>query len=191
MFRRKNASPQAEAAPLPRITSVVADGVSLSGKLTGAGGVRIEGAYDGEIELDGLFVIGPTGRVTCPQLRARHVIIAGALRGDILAERVEIRANGRVWGNVVTASMSTEEGAFLRGQIQMEEQVELGIQPPVAEAPPPDEAAAAAEEPPQAAAPAAEPPAEPEAKARPAKPAKPPTAAEPEKKPAGKFRRKK
>ena len=60
----------------------------------------------------------------------------GRLRGDILAERVEIRASGRVWGNVVTASMSTEDGAFLRGQIQMEEKVELGLPAPapVAEA---------------------------------------------------------
>jgi cytoskeletal protein CcmA (bactofilin family) len=132
MFRRKSDLPQKDAAQaLPRITSVVADGVSLRGKLSGAGGVRIEGAFDGEIELDGLLVIGPTGRVTCPQLKARHVIVAGAMRGDILAERVEIRSSGRVWGNVTTASMSTEEGAFLRGQIQMEEKVELDIQPQV------------------------------------------------------------
>lgn len=132
MFRRKaNLPAQNAATQLPRITSVVADGVSLRGKLSGAGGVRIEGAFDGEVELNGLLVIGPTGRVTCPQLKARHVIVAGAMRGDILAERVEIRASGRVWGNVTTASMSTEEGAFLRGQIQMEEKVELGLLPPV------------------------------------------------------------
>ena len=135
MFRRKSKVPQ-QAAPQPveRITSVVADGVSLRGKLTGAGGVRIEGAYDGEIELDGLLVIGPTGRVTCPQVKVRHVIVAGALRGDILAEKVEIRAGGRVWGDVTTVAMSTEEGAFLRGQIQMEEKVHLGITRPVIEA---------------------------------------------------------
>jgi cytoskeletal protein CcmA (bactofilin family) len=134
MFRRKSKVPQ-QTAPQPteRITSVVADGVSLRGKLNGAGGVRIEGAYDGDIELDGLLVIGPTGRVTCPQLKARHVIVAGAMRGDILAEKVEIRAGGRVWGDVTTAAMSTEEGAFLRGQIQMEEKVHLGITRPMPE----------------------------------------------------------
>jgi cytoskeletal protein CcmA (bactofilin family) len=129
MFRRKSNLPQQAAAqPAERITSVVADGVSLRGKLSGSGGVRIEGAFDGDIELDGLLVIGPTGRVTCPQLRARTVIIAGAMRGDILAEKVEIRASGRVWGDVITTAMSTEEGAFLRGQIQMEEKVNLGIE---------------------------------------------------------------
>lgn len=134
MFRRKSKVPQqATPQPIERITSVVADGISLRGKLNGAGGVRIEGAYDGDIELDGLLVIGPSGRVTCPQLKARHVIVAGALRGDILAEKVEIRAGGRVWGDVTTVAMSTEEGAFLRGQIQMEEKVLLGITRPVFE----------------------------------------------------------
>jgi cytoskeletal protein CcmA (bactofilin family) len=143
MFRRKKNVPQ-QTAPQPteRITSVVADGISLRGKLNGAGGVRIEGAYDGDIELDGLLVIGPTGRVTCPQLKARHVIIAGALRGDILAEKVEIRAGGRVWGNVTTVAMATEEGAFLRGQIQMEEKIHLGITRPVTEITPVIEVAA-------------------------------------------------
>jgi cytoskeletal protein CcmA (bactofilin family) len=137
MFRRKANVPAQQSAPPPaeRITSVVADGVNLRGKLTGSGGVRVEGAYDGEIELDGLLVIGQTGRVTCPQLRAKHVIVAGALRGDILAEKVEIRATGRVWGDVITVAMATEEGAFLRGQIKMEEKVDLGFVRPAPAAP--------------------------------------------------------
>lgn len=135
MFRRKTNAPQPTTPQLAeRITSVIGDGISLRGKISGTGGVRIEGAYDGEIELDGLLVIGATGRVTCPQLKARHVIVAGALRGDVLAEKVEIRATGRVWGDVITTSMSTEDGAFLRGQIQMEEKISLGITQPVPEA---------------------------------------------------------
>lgn len=127
MFRRKANLPQQPAVQPERITSVVADGINLRGKLTGSGGARIEGAYDGEIELDGLLVIGQTGRVTCPQVKARHVIVAGAMRGDILAEKVEIRATGRVWGDVTATAISTEEGAFLRGQIQMEEKIDLGF----------------------------------------------------------------
>jgi len=123
LFRRRADVPQEEAAPSKtRISSVLADGTSLSGRISGSGGVRIEGAFDGEIELDGLLVIGPTGRVTCPELRASSVIVAGAMRGNIRAERVEIRSSGRVWGDVITASMSTQEGAFLRGAIQMEDE---------------------------------------------------------------------
>ena len=126
MFRRRSEVSQDSPPPsTDRITSVLADGTNLRGKLTGKGGVRIEGSFEGKINLDGLFVIGPTGRVTCEELRAKTVIVAGALRGDIYAEKVEIRATGRVWGDVLTTSISTEEGAFLRGQIQMEEELEV------------------------------------------------------------------
>jgi cytoskeletal protein CcmA (bactofilin family) len=48
------------------------------------------------------------------------------VRGNIIAEKLEIRSTGRVWGNVVTEAFSTEEGAFLRGQVTMEEKVEIG-----------------------------------------------------------------
>lgn len=100
--------------------------ITWKGQLSGSGGVRIEGAYEGDILLRGLLVVGETGRVTCQQLRANVVIVAGAVRGDITAEKVEIRRTGRIWGNVVTAAFSTEEGAFLRGQIRMEERVDVG-----------------------------------------------------------------
>ncbi|NPV84926.1 MAG: polymer-forming cytoskeletal protein [Anaerolineae bacterium] len=110
-----------------RITSVLGPGIIWQGNLRGAGGIRIEGAFEGDIVLRGLIVIGETGRVTCENLRANTVIIAGALRGNILADKVEIRSTGRVWGDVVTVAFSTEEGAFLRGQVRMEEKVDLNL----------------------------------------------------------------
>lgn len=131
MFRKRTPQPSSTpaAAPLPteRITSVLGSGVNWKGNLNGSGGVRIEGAFEGEIALRGLLVVGETGRLTCQNLRANTVIVAGAVKGDITAERLEIRATGRVWGNVVTAAFATEEGAFLRGQIRMEEQVDIGL----------------------------------------------------------------
>lgn len=136
MFRRKDEStPQpVQPSPTERVTSVMGSGIVWKGNLSGSGGVRIEGAFEGEIALRGLLVIGTSGRVTCPHLRANVVVIAGAVRGDITAEKVEIRSTGRVWGDVVTAAFSTEEGAFLRGQIRMEEEVDIGIMPAATEA---------------------------------------------------------
>ena len=134
MFRRRSdevIAPSAQPAPTERVTSVLGSGVVWKGNLSGAGGVRIEGAFEGEIALRGLLVVGETGRVTCQDLKANAVIVAGAVRGDITCEKLEIRATGRVWGNVVTAAFATEEGAFLRGQIRMEEQVDIGVIPSV------------------------------------------------------------
>lgn len=103
---------------------------AFKGQLSGSGGVRIEGSFEGEIALNGMLVVGESGKVTCEHVRANIVIVAGAVKGDITAEKVEIRKSGRVWGNVVTTAFTTEEGAFLRGQITMEDQIDLGLTPP-------------------------------------------------------------
>jgi cytoskeletal protein CcmA (bactofilin family) len=132
MFRR-NTSPETEASQpiqaVERITSVLGSGVIWHGSINGSGGVRIEGAFEGEIALRGMLVIGETGRVTCENIRANTVIVAGAVRGNITTQKLEIRASGRVWGDVVTTAFVTEDGAFLRGQIRMEEAVELDLEP--------------------------------------------------------------
>jgi cytoskeletal protein CcmA (bactofilin family) len=142
MFRRNT---EAKPPPQPpttgeRVTSVVGQSLALKGELSGSGGVRIEGSYEGEIALNGMLVVGESGKVTCEHVRANVVIVAGAVKGNISAEKVEIRKTGRVWGNVVTTAFTTEEGAFLRGQITMEDQVDLQLTPPAElEEPPPEQ----------------------------------------------------
>ncbi|MEA3438917.1 MAG: polymer-forming cytoskeletal protein [Chloroflexota bacterium] len=135
MFRRREetTSPTPKSPSTERVTSVLGSGVVIKGNMGGSGGVRIEGGYEGNINLHGMLVIGETGRVTCEHISANVVIVAGAVKGDVTAEKVEIRATGRVWGNVTTAAFSTEEGAFLRGQIRMEEQVEVVVEEEVPE----------------------------------------------------------
>ena len=132
MFKR-NTQPVSEPSQpiqaVERITSVLGSGVIWHGSINGSGGVRIEGAFEGEIALRGMLVIGETGRVTCENIRANTVIVAGAVRGNITTQKLEIRASGRVWGDVVTTAFVTEDGAFLRGQIRMEEAVELNLEP--------------------------------------------------------------
>lgn len=131
MFRKRSENISSSDPTVPakteRVTSVLGAGIIWKGQISGSGGVRIEGTFEGDISMRGLLVVGETGRVTCQQLRANLVIVAGAVRGDITAEKLEIRSTGRVWGNVVTAAFSTEEGAFLRGQIRMEEHVDIGL----------------------------------------------------------------
>ncbi len=129
MFRkREDITPATSAdtsAPTTKVTSVLGPGINWKGAISGSGGVRIEGAFEGNIHLRGMLVVGETGRVTSEHVRANTVIVAGALRGNITAQKIEIRATGRVWGDVVTSAFATEEGAFLRGQITMEEGVEI------------------------------------------------------------------
>ena len=126
MFKKTQPVTPIATTPAERVTSVLGPGINWQGNLRGSGGVRIEGTFEGEISLRGLVVIGETGRVTCETLKANTVVVAGAVRGNVMAEKLEIRSTGRVWGDVTVVAFATEEGAFLRGQVRMEEKVELG-----------------------------------------------------------------
>jgi cytoskeletal protein CcmA (bactofilin family) len=128
MFKKTPAPTPSPAAPVERVTSVLGPGINWTGNLGGKGGIRIEGTFEGEIAIRGLVVIGETGRLTCKMLKANNVIVAGAVKGSITAEKLEIRSTGRVWGDVVTTAFSTEEGAFLRGQVRMEEHIEIKLE---------------------------------------------------------------
>ena len=133
MFRRREDTTiqsLQQPAPAERVTSVLGSGIAWRGSLKGTGGIRIEGSFEGDIKIQGMIVIGETGRVTCEQLQADVVIVAGAVKGDITADKVDIRSTGRVWGNVVAVSFATEEGAFLHGQIRMEEKTSTDSKAP-------------------------------------------------------------
>jgi cytoskeletal protein CcmA (bactofilin family) len=131
MFKRNGqTSTPPSVQTVERITSVLGAGIIWQGSISGSGGVRIEGMFEGQIALKGLLVVGETGKVTCEDVRAANVIVAGAVKGNILAQKVEIRSTGRVWGDITTTAFATEEGAFLRGQIRMEDAVDLGLDTP-------------------------------------------------------------
>lgn len=133
MFRRVISPAVQDTAPVDRITSVLGPGVIWKGDLRGSGGIRIEGNFEGEITLRGMLVVGESGKVTCENLKANTVIVAGMVKGNIQAEKLEIRSTGRVWGDVTVVAFSTEEGAFLRGKVTMEERIELALDNPVNE----------------------------------------------------------
>jgi len=128
MFKR-NTQDQEQPTRIERVTSVLGSGIIWRGKLSGQGGVRIEGTFEGEVAIEGMVVVGETGKVTCDNVRANTVIVAGGVNGNITAEKLEIRKTGRVWGDVTIAAFSTEEGGFLRGQITMQEKIDLNIHP--------------------------------------------------------------
>lgn len=132
MFKRANSQTQTKSSvtisSMERINSILGPGLIWEGKISGSGGVRIEGTFEGQIELQGMLVVGESGKVTCENVRAATVIVAGTIKGNITTQKLEVRSTGRIWGDVTTGAFVTEEGAFFRGQMKMEDQVDLGIQ---------------------------------------------------------------
>jgi hypothetical protein len=121
MFRRSGDTQPIFGPSSPeRVNSILGPGISWNGHWGAVAVCVSKVPLRARSPYKEFLVVAETGRVTCREIRANQVIVAGAVRADIITEKLEIRSTGRVWGNVVTAAFSTEEGAFLRGQVRME-----------------------------------------------------------------------
>ena len=94
-------------------------GSKVSGKLSFDGMVQVDGQVEGEIAAQDTLVIGESAVVTA-QISGATVIIKGKVTGDINARtRVEIRAPGKLSGNIVTPSLVIHEGVVFEGHCSM------------------------------------------------------------------------
>jgi cytoskeletal protein CcmA (bactofilin family) len=95
--------------------------VVIKGELDGSEDLTIEGHVEGKVELrDHVLTIGPNGRIKA-QVFAKVVVVLGELVGNINAgERVDIRENGSVDGDIVSPRVAIAEGAHFRGSIDMQ-----------------------------------------------------------------------
>lgn len=93
----------------------------FSGKLVFEGAVRIDGKFEGEIITDDLLLVGPGAEVRAT-LRVGTIVINGYVEGDVIAkDAVEIRAPGRLRGNIVTPNLIIEKGVTFDGTCRMTE----------------------------------------------------------------------
>jgi cytoskeletal protein CcmA (bactofilin family) len=95
--------------------------VVIKGELNGSEDLTIEGQVDGKIELrQNVLTIGPNGRIKA-QVFAKSVIILGEVTGNVTAtEKVDIRDNGSVDGDIAAPRVAIAEGAHFRGSIDMQ-----------------------------------------------------------------------
>jgi cytoskeletal protein CcmA (bactofilin family) len=120
MFQKKDSSPLPEVLRTTgKIETVLGPGICIQGLLTGKGGVRIEGVFEGKINIEGPLVIGEAGKVVSEEIKAPSVVAGGTLQANIFADKVQVLRTGRVYGDVTTSNLSTEEGGFLKGTIHM------------------------------------------------------------------------
>jgi cytoskeletal protein CcmA (bactofilin family) len=95
--------------------------VVIKGELSGSEDLTIEGQVEGKIELkQNVLTIGPNGRIKA-QVFAKSIVVQGEVHGDITAsERVDIRDNGSVDGDLSAPRVSIADGAHFRGSIDMQ-----------------------------------------------------------------------
>lgn len=98
----------------------IGKGMILKGEISGTEPLFIDGSVKGSINLPGsLVTVGPNGQVTA-SIAARNVLVLGKVIGNIVASnRLDIRAQGSVTGDVIAARMSIEDGAFVKGRVTL------------------------------------------------------------------------
>ena len=97
--------------------------VVIKGELSGSEDLTIEGQVEGKIELrQNVLTIGPNGKIKA-QVFAKAIIVQGEVHGNVTAtERVDIRDNGSVDGDVSAPRVAIADGAHFRGAIDMQRQ---------------------------------------------------------------------
>jgi cytoskeletal protein CcmA (bactofilin family) len=96
--------------------------VVIKGELNGSEDLTVEGHVEGKIELtEHVLTIGPHGQIKA-EIFAKAVIVLGQVAGNIMAsEKVDIRDNGSVDGNIVSPKVAIAEGAHFRGSVDMQQ----------------------------------------------------------------------
>ncbi len=95
--------------------------VVIKGELSGSEDLTIEGNVEGKIELtENILTIGPNGKINA-EVFAKAVIVLGEVIGNVTAsEKVDIRDNGSVDGDITSPRVAIAEGAHFRGSVDMQ-----------------------------------------------------------------------
>jgi cytoskeletal protein CcmA (bactofilin family) len=119
------APPQAAAShprnQIERDMVNIGKSVVIKGELSGSEDLTIEGHVEGRIELrDNVLTIGPNGKIRA-EVFAKSVIVLGEVSGNVTAsEKVDIRDNGSVDGDIASPRVAIAEGAHFRGSVDMQ-----------------------------------------------------------------------
>ncbi|MGH9512190.1 MAG: bactofilin family protein [Terriglobales bacterium] len=92
----------------------------IKGEVKGDESIYIDGQIEGTIQFgDHRVTIGRNGKISA-NISAREVVIMGSVKGNVqCTDRVDIRAEGCLTGDIVTQRISVEDGAILKGSVQI------------------------------------------------------------------------
>jgi cytoskeletal protein CcmA (bactofilin family) len=95
--------------------------VVIKGELSGSEDLTIEGHVEGRIDLkENVLTIGPNGKIKA-EVFAKSVVVLGEVTGNVTAsEKVDIRDNGSVDGDIASPRVAIAEGAHFRGSVDMQ-----------------------------------------------------------------------
>ena len=115
------AAPRPAAAPLnTQEQATLGKSLVIKGEVTGSESLYIDGRVEGSINLPGNRVTVGRNGVVSANIAAREVVVLGKVRGNVAAsDRVDIRTEGSLTGDIVAQRISIEDGAYFKGGIDI------------------------------------------------------------------------
>jgi cytoskeletal protein CcmA (bactofilin family) len=116
----ENNAPSRPQAAVTGEQATIGKGLTIKGEINGSESLYIDGKVEGSVNLPGNRVtVGRNGQVAA-SITAREIVVLGKVRGNVTAtDRVDIRAEGSLSGDVAAARISIEDGAFFKGGIDI------------------------------------------------------------------------
>ena len=104
-----------------RATARLGASLHVKGEITGSEDLLIDGSVEGLIQLDERkLTVGATAKLTA-DIIAREVVVFGSVKGNLRAkDRIEIKKDGSVNGDLTTARIMIEDGAYFKGSIEID-----------------------------------------------------------------------
>ena len=102
-----------------QLESFIGSGAEFQGEMNVKGALRVDGHFHGKLNV-GCLILGETG-VIKGEVSAKKIIIGGKVEGNLRGQEiVEIKATGKVLGDIFTKRISITEGAKVNGKVEME-----------------------------------------------------------------------
>ncbi len=103
-------------------SACISQGIRIKGEVTGSEDLFLDGHFEGKLILsnDSSLTVGPNGEVKA-DIFAREVIVRGRVDGKIVGrEKIQLWSTGNVAGDLQTERLMIEDGAVLRGRVEIE-----------------------------------------------------------------------
>jgi cytoskeletal protein CcmA (bactofilin family) len=115
------ASPPPPPPPVngPKQSAVIGPSMAIKGEIRAREELLVDGDVEGLLESQSLLTVGPNGKVR-GNIKAREVAIFGSVRGNVeVSEKIAIREQGSLIGDIKSAGISIDDGAYFKGSIDI------------------------------------------------------------------------
>ncbi len=121
MATMPNAAPRPVNSGFRTGTATIGRGMTIKGEIFSKEDLTIDGDVEGKIEvLEHALTVGPNGVVKTGVIKTRELVVIGTVQGNVEArDRVEIRNEGKVIGDIKTSRIAIDDGAYCKGGIDI------------------------------------------------------------------------